>query len=200
MNKIFLILLFLFVKICVGSAQFFTDKLQVSFGTSYSTQQVKWYEEQQNQTNPFVRNSPNWRLLYNVGINYKIWKYQNIDFWAGIKFQEKGSKNILLNPFFPHYFEKKYEVTKYLMVSTAIVYTVHKNISIFAESTFGRQILNPYLNHQNEFAFITGLKCKVYKKIGFLIGFNQGITRLQQEGANFKVRNISLDTNITYDF
>jgi hypothetical protein len=199
MSKIIFQLLFLLTIVHEGTGQI-SSRIQINFGTSYSTQQVKWFEEQQNQTNPSVRNSPNWRILYNIGINYRILNSNKIEISSGLKFQEKGSKNILINPFYPYYFERKYEVTKFLMVSGSIVYNVNKIISVYTEFTFGREILKPFPNYENEFAIVHGLKFKLYKKIGVSFGYNQGLTRLQYDGFNFKVRNISLDTNITYDF
>ncbi len=191
------LLLFLTINKSVGQIN---DKFQINFGASYSTQQVKWFEEQQNQTNPFVLNSPNWRLLYNFGVNYKIYSYGNIDINTGLKYQEKGSKNMFYNPFYPYYFERKYEVTKFLMVTGSFIYKINNNISIFAECTFGREILKPFPSYNNEFAIIHGLQCRLFKNIGFSVGYNQGITSLKQNVPNINARNISFDSNLTYNF
>jgi hypothetical protein len=196
MMRILILISFIFVsKSLIGQQK--GRYFEVYSGINYSTLQVYWLEKQQNNTNPDFKNSPDWRLLYHLGVDY-VFEFNRFSFGIGVKFQEKGGKNVALS-LFPSD-ERESNVTKFLLVNLKVQIKATEKIQIINSIMFGRDVLKFIPVNVREWSIGTGLKYNFYNKLWFGVLFTQGLNNLDFKIYPFEVRNVTFEGSIFYCF
>jgi hypothetical protein len=177
--------------------QYKNKYFEVYFGTNYCTQQAHWIEEQQSNTNPFVKNSPQWRWLFHAGLDYTI-KFNRLNLGLGLKLQEKGGKNIAYTLLSTNS-EREDNVTMFLLLRGKTEFYVTRHISIVNSITFGRDVFKFIAINVREWSLETGLKYDLSSRVGIGILFSQGLNDMQYQYTS-KVKHILVDGSVFLKF
>ena len=170
--------------------------LEIYVGPTISNQQTSIIEDQVFESNPYVRNTPHYRLLYNCGLDFNRIVNDKLTLGIGLRYQLKGGKYSYA--FGLDSYEYRYDVIPHIMFLSKIEYRICKNASIYNGLTIGTNVFRPIQPTIIEWAILSGLKYQISNKFGVAIYYNQGLNQLKLIPHIGKRRFYSFDLSLNY--
>lgn len=170
--------------------------LEIYLGPTISNQQTSIIEDQVFESNPYVRNTPHYRLLYHYGLDFNRIVNDKLTLGAGLRYQLKGGKYSYA--FNLDSFEYRYDVIPHVMFLSKIEYRIGKNASIYNGLTIGTNVFRPIQPTIIEWAILSGVKYRISNKFGVAFYYNQGLNQLKLIPHTGIRRFYSFDLSLNY--
>ena len=153
--------------------------LEIYLGPTISNQQTNIIEDQVFESNPYVRNTPHYRLLYHCGLDFNRIVNDKLTLGTGLRYQLKGGKYSYA--FGLDSFEYRYDVIPHAMLLIKTEFWICKSVSINNGITIGTNVFRPIQPFRIEWAILSGLKFRITDKLSSGIYYNQGINQLKDK-------------------
>ncbi|MBK9960501.1 MAG: hypothetical protein IPP06_03975 [Saprospiraceae bacterium] len=170
--------------------------LEIYLGPTISNQQTSIIEDQVFENNPYVRNTPHYRLLYHCGLDFNRIVNDKLTLGTGLRYQLKGGKYSYA--FGLDSFEYRYDVIPHAMFLIKTEFWISKSVSINNGITIGTNVFRPIQPFRIEWAILSGLKFRITDKLSSGIYYNQGINQLKLIPHTGTRRFYSFDLSLNY--
>ncbi|HRG34332.1 MAG: hypothetical protein JNK69_09505 [Saprospiraceae bacterium] len=170
--------------------------LEIYLGPTISNQQTNIIEDQVFESNPYVRNTPHYRLLYHCGLDFNRIVNDKLTLGTGLRYQLKGGKYSYA--FGLDSFEYRYDVIPHAMLLIKTEFWICKSVSINNGITIGTNVFRPIQPFRIEWAILSGLKFRITDKLSSGIYYNQGINQLKLIPHTGTRKFYSFDLSLNY--